>query len=96
MVGRATVGDQTAVMLGRDWFDEFTSGLVEYHCFLFARLQYDTRARHIYYYTATMWLDRSGAVIFRNLFGNYIVETIFKITVLPFFHSKYCIALLGG
>ena len=36
------------------------SNLVEYHCILPARSQHYIRARQIYYYTATIWLDLSS------------------------------------
>ena len=33
------------------------SNFVDYHCILLARSQHCMRARQIYYYTATIWLD---------------------------------------
>ena len=36
------------------------SNFVEYHCILLARSQHYMRARQIYYYTATIWLDLSS------------------------------------
>ena len=36
------------------------SNFVEYHCILLARSQHYMRARQIYYYTATIWLDFSS------------------------------------
>jgi len=61
-----TVKDHAVIILSRTNLGELASNLVEYPCILLARLQHFMRACHIYYYTATVWLDYFTAIHFQK------------------------------